>query len=136
MLLQILRVYSFLWLGNIPLKGSAQPRKEGICGWCWGRNLAQRHWQLPFQPFNQSFPVSLQSPLSHCLFTKAQIWCTGPLRGPRFPVVSLFTWKDRSPTDFHSQILHGHLFLALVLWARKPGMVLRPLIPWPGNFFS
>ena len=33
---------------------------------------------------------------------------------------------DRIPADFQSQILWGHLFLALVLWSGEPGLGLRP----------
>ena len=33
---------------------------------------------------------------------------------------------DRNPTDFHSQMLCGHLFQALILQAGEPCMWLRP----------
>lgn len=36
---------------------------------------------------------------------------------------------DRIPTDFHSQLLCGCLFLALVLWTGELGMDLSPQAP-------
>ena len=44
-----------------------------------------------------------------------------------FLAVSHLTVEDKIPTDFHSQMICGVLFPAMVLWAEVPGMVLRPL---------
>lgn len=57
--------------------------------------------------------------------------CAGPLRGHlglQQPSVS----HNPIPADFHSQILWGFLFLALMLWAEETGVGLRSLTPQGG----
>ena len=45
------------------------------------------------------------------------------------PAALHLTWWDGIPAGFHSQMLCGLFFLALVLWAGEPGIELGPLIP-------
>lgn len=47
---------------------------------------------------------------------------------------SCFSLEYRIPADFHSQLLFGHRFLALVVWAVEHSMGLRLLLR--GNFGS
>lgn len=42
------------------------------------------------------------------------------------------SWTNKISADFHSQILYGHLFTFLVLWAAVPGIGLRPHVPQGG----
>lgn len=42
---------------------------------------------------------------------------------------SSLSLEDRIPDDFHSEMLCGHLFPALVLWAGEPGVGLGILTP-------
>lgn len=48
-------------------------------------------------------------------------------RALRFLTDSCLSLVDEIPTDFHSQISYGLLFLTLVLWAWEPRIQLRPL---------
>lgn len=45
-----------------------------------------------------------------------------------------FSLADRIPAHFHSQMLCGHLFLALVRWAVDPRVRVRPCAPQGGAF--
>lgn len=49
---------------------------------------------------------------------------------PGFPAAFHLTQTDRIPTDFHSQLLWGLFFLALVLQAGEPHTELGPLLSW------
>ena len=50
-------------------------------------------------------------------------------RVPRFLSDSHLSLVDRIPADFHSQMLHGLLFPAVVLWAGERSLELRSHTP-------
>ena len=54
--------------------------------------------------------------------------CAGPIRGlPGFLADFLLTQMEGISADFHDQMLHGLLFLTLVIWAGEPCLGLRSL---------
>lgn len=79
-------------------------------------------------PFTASIQPNLSlygsSPMSHHHSSRAQVSvCKRNFMGwpfnrvPRFPAVPNFTLAYGIPNDFHSQMLYGLLFPALLLWA-------------------
>ena len=107
----------------------------------WERELAQEPWWLPLQLSFQSHNTPSLS--SH---NSSPVWATLPQLEPRvsgcerdfvcwpfkrvpgFPLDSSISLVDRIPGDFHSQMLHSLLFLALVFLTWEPG------IGWEGTF--
>ena len=104
-----------MWEENIdPLPPTCSPTRD------WTHNLGMCSEQESSQ---QSFHLQDDVPPNWSTLARAVFW---PFkRTSVFLADSHLSLVERIPADFHSQMLCGHLFPALVFWAREPGLGFR-----------
>ena len=128
----------FMQIQIWPCWEKAQNRKDGTHLLAvWEDSLTQGHWWLSLQPLSwshitQFLPVCLWCSPNFCPTTGAQTECLkvsesvyGPFKRNAFRLTEM----NRTLIDFHSQMLWGFLFPALVLQDEELCMGLGPLIP-------
>ena len=116
------------------MEGNAWFRKGGICGQC-GREIQHRDACCYY-----SSPLHTATPLNSSLYDSGALQTAVPLLEPKVSaatkilcpgpsrVLSPFSpGLVKSLLIFTARYLCGLLFLALVLWAREPGVGWRPL---------
>ena len=104
-----------MWEENIdPLPPTCSPTRD------WTHNLGMCSEQESSQ---QSFHLQDDVPPNWSTLARAVFW---PFkRTSVFLADSHLSLVERIPADFHSQMLCGHLFPVLVLWAGEPSTGLR-----------
>ena len=115
-----------VWLLRLMLwgRGSAQPRKDGICGWC-GRGVNTDIRSCPSSPLPKATQPSLSLCDSGTLGAAILHWSPGWVPACEGLCTAAF---HPTPADFHSHTC-SFLFPALACQAVEPRVVLGPLTP-------
>ena len=123
-----------VWRGVLGLK------KDGICVQCRRQTQHRHHGALPFSSLPRATLPSLSlndfiplcaslPPLELRVSCWEQDFVCWPFNNvPGFLAESSLSLQTES-ADLPSQMLCGHLFSALLLWAGEPGLELRPHAP-------